>query len=235
MDASPEVLRCRWCRKLLKPTARRDSLYCCKSHRQAAWRFGRSIQEATRAARPLRLAVADPPYPGLSRRYYGSHPDFAGEVDHIALLLRLSAYDGWVLCTSSDALPGLLALCVAQDLRVRIAVWVRGVRSNKATAPLHGWEAVVYVPARSVVSSEPGCDVLIYPARARLSDPNRVTGAKPAPYIAWIFQLLGARPGDQLDDLYPGSGGFLRAWAIYNERSLTPGGDTSPEGETNAP
>ncbi len=47
---------------------------------------------------PLRLAYADPPYPGLSRQYYSTHPDFAGEVDHVELTSRLaSTYDGWTI------------------------------------------------------------------------------------------------------------------------------------------
>ena len=30
----------------------------------------------------MRFAYADPPYPGLSARYYRNEPTFAGEVDH---------------------------------------------------------------------------------------------------------------------------------------------------------
>jgi hypothetical protein len=33
-----------------------------------------------------------------------------------------------------------------------------------------------------------------------------VIGAKPAAVCRWIFTLLGAAPGDTLDDLFPGSG-----------------------------
>ena len=34
-----------------------------------------------------RLGYADPPYPGLAH-LYADHPDFAGEVDHAALIRR---------------------------------------------------------------------------------------------------------------------------------------------------
>lgn len=61
----------------------------------------------------------------------------------------------------------------------------------------------------------PVTDSLIYPARPRATDPGRVIGAKPAVFARWIFDLLGARPGDTLDDLFPGSGGIGRAWAAY--------------------
>lgn len=48
------------------------------------------------AARPLRIAYADPPYIGCAH-LYKDHPDYDGEVDHVALIDRLqSEYDGWV-------------------------------------------------------------------------------------------------------------------------------------------
>jgi len=45
--------------------------------------------------------------------------------------------------------------------------------------------------------------------------PGRVIGAKPAAVCHWIFDLLGAAPGDTLDDLFPGSGAVTRAWAAF--------------------
>ena len=45
--------------------------------------------------------------------------------------------------------------------------------------------------------------------------PGRVIGTKPAAVCRWIFTLLGAGPGDILDDLFPGSGAVSRAWAAY--------------------
>lgn len=44
-----------------------------------------------------------------------------------------------------------------------------------------------------------------------------VIGAKPAAFAYWMFRLLGARIGDTLDDLYPGSGGIARAWDHYQQ------------------
>jgi hypothetical protein len=59
--------------------------------------------------------------------------------------------------------------------------------------------------------------------------PGRVIGAKPAAVCRWIFTLLGAAPGDTLDDLFPGSGAVSRAWAAYTrqEPSPTPAVDES--------
>ena len=56
---------------------------CCSVRcRQARHRFLRSAgrAEAATPTRPLRLAYADPPYPG-SAWLYRDHPDYGGEVD----------------------------------------------------------------------------------------------------------------------------------------------------------
>jgi len=71
--------------------ARRDAVCCSVRCRQARHRFLRAVGYADSVApgRPLRLAYADPPYPGKAR-LYRDHPDYGGEVDHAALLARLA-------------------------------------------------------------------------------------------------------------------------------------------------
>ena len=170
-----------------------------------------------------RLAYADPPYPGNARLYRG-HPDYAGEVDHAALLSRLATYDGWALSTSARALPDVLALAVAQDLRPRVAAWIRGVRPH-ATArhALNGWEPVVYVPVElageGAASRSAGetrrVDVLHHGVRPMTTLPGRVIGAKPATFCRWMFDLIGAGPRDTLDDLFPGSGIVGKTWNAF--------------------
>jgi hypothetical protein len=139
---------CAWCRGPIPAGARRDSVCCSKRCRQARHRFGRAAGRALAAAAvvPLRLAYADPPYPGKAHLYRG-HPDYAGEVDHIMLIARLAAYDGWALSTSAAALPSVLALCPPD---VRIAAWHRGPRVASSWQPLAAWEPVIYIPGRPV-------------------------------------------------------------------------------------
>ena len=269
-DPSREYSRriCLWCRGPISPAARRDAITCSTRCRQARNRFAQGVGTAAPVdgGHPLRLAYADPPYPGKSRKYYGGHPDFAGEVDHAELISRLtSTYDGWVLSTSADALPSLLPLC---PLGTRVAAWHRGERPNKmARGPQNAWEPVLFTGGRlrvaaagqddtsrpaavesdaSLRSSTTAADVrdaatgrhlvgatgsgdprdmsgvlprridsLIYRPGNRTTDPARVVGAKPAVFVRWIFDLLGALPGDEFVDIFPGSGGVARAWRIY--------------------
>lgn len=198
---------------------------------------------------PRRLAYADPPYPGRARRYYGDHPDYAGEVDHAELVASLAAeYDAWALSTAADALQDVLVVCPPG---VRVAAWHRGARPHRsATGPINAWEPVIYggqfrrahqVDASSRSSttrrgeqldlsrgSSRRVDSFVFAPAARTTDPDRVVGAKPAAFWGWMFDLIGATPIDSFTDVFPASGGGARAWDVWcgNASRLTVvGGD----------
>lgn len=218
-DASAVDRRCGLCRAWIPTTARRDAIYCSTRCRQANHRASIRRLELERTAEPVRLAFADPPYPGKARRYYADRPDFAGEVDHDELLSRLAMYDGWALATSSDAVVAIAARCVALGLGPRVAVWLRHPAPHATARIVTAWEALLFVPARRIVAGDTRRlhDVLTAApgARPRPTFPDAVIGMKPPAYCEWIFGLLGALPGDSLDDLFPGSGIVGRAWSQY--------------------
>lgn len=238
-DASPGAAAdgrlCQWCRGPIPASMRADARYCKTPCRQAAHRFGRGQIAAVAAGTPRRIAYADPPYPDKAHIYAG-HPDYAGEVDHRALIAELvdDFPDGWALSTSAAALPMILGLCHELGIadEVRVAAWFRGHRVNRsAVRPVNGWEPVLVYRGR--LKPSPGdlpqrIDALVYPAKPRITDPDRVIGAKPAEFIWWLFELLGLEAHDELVDLFPGSGGISRAWELV-QASHAPGGDTSSE------
>lgn len=137
-------------------------------------------------------------------------------MDHAELVARLVREfpDGWALSTSAAALPKVLALCPPG---VRVAAWFRGERPTVAHVPLSSWEPVILSGGRAYPSPVDArrLDALVHVSRPRLTDPARVVGAKPARFCWWLFDLLGALPGDELVDLFPGSRGVSRAWALY--------------------
>ena len=165
----------------------------------------------------MRFAYADPPYPGQSGLYRG-HVDYAGEVDHPSLIAGMTDWfpDGWALSTSSESLRDVLAV---SPPGVRVAAWFRGERPTASYRPLSTWEPVVVFGGRPHLSPVDGrrVDALIHVSRPRTTDPARVIGAKPAAFCYWLFDLLGARPGDELADLFPGSGGVARAWQTFTD------------------
>ncbi len=245
-DASAQVLRdtsrpggtrriCAWCEKPIPERARRDAVCCSVRCRQARHRFLRAVgyAESVAPGRPLRLAYADPPYPG-NARLYRDHPDYGGEVDHAELIRCLGTYDGWALSTSAEALPAVLALCPPG---VRVAAWHRGERPTRSRWPLSAWEPVIYWGGRQIIrdaGDSRRADSIVCGVAAVTTLPDRVIGAKPAAVCRWIFGLLGAEPGDSLDDLFPGSGAVSRAWAAYTDPSRRPRADASLPGNRDA-
>ena len=56
-----------------------------------------------------------------------------------------------------------------------------------------------------------------------------LVGAKPEAFCAWLFAVLNLRPGDTLDDLYPGTGGVTRAWARYQAQARFLAGEATEQ------
>jgi len=149
----------------------------------------------------VRLAYADPPYPGRAH-LYADHPDYAGEVDHRALIRNLQQYDGWALSTSAAALRDLLPLCPAD---ARVLAWVK----HSITV---SWEPVIVRSARPVRDVRDWIHVEPEAFQWRPKPDTYVIGQKPVPFCEWLFRWLGAEPNDSLADLFPGSGAVGAAW-----------------------
>ena len=159
----------------------------------------------------MRFAYADPPYPGQSADLYGDHPDYAGEVDHAALVGRLCQDypDGWALSTSARALRMVLDLCPPDAW---VAAW------HKTNSP------PIRTTGRRIWTWEP---VIIHGGRsdaARVRDSlasgagYKFPGQKPPIFTRWIAALLGANHDDMIDDLFPGSGAVGRELAAIRQQ-----------------
>lgn len=163
----------------------------------------------------MRFAYADPPYPGRAG-YYEDHPDFAGEVDHEELIERLERDypDGWALSTAASSLREILPLCPRS---ARVCAWNRrAFFPAKSKRPLSSWEPLIVARGREYPTAAPRStrDALAYHGRFN-AFPGALIGMKPPQFSVWMFQQLGAGPGDSFDDLFPGSGAVARAWESY--------------------
>jgi len=202
---------CRWC-NVVELTGRGDQLTCSKRCRQARARFRRHVERAAHAGGGLSLGYADPPYVGKAHLYKG-HRDYRGEVNQADLLERLQVHDGWALSTDEEGVRVLEPVLPLYEHR--IGIWVRGSRDGQTLGPRSSWEAVIYKPARAVPDTDHTDDSLVYTARPRLTDPDRVVGQKPAAFWGWLFRLLCARPADTFTDYFPASGAGQRAWDAF--------------------
>jgi len=163
----------------------------------------------------MKIGYADPPYPGCAH-LYSDHEDFAGEVDHKELLERLERdFDGWLLHTSSVAIPQIAPL-VPEG--ARWMAWVKPFAAFKRNVSVaYAWEPVIVKAARKpvvkphiVMRDWHSCGITME---------RGLTGAKPAPLCFWAFEVLGARPGDDLCDLFPGTGAVTKAWESWQRQT----------------
>lgn len=161
----------------------------------------------------MKFGYADPPYPGLAH-LYKDHPDYAGEVDHAALIARLqSEFDGWILHTSSVAIPIVAPLLPAD---ARWGAWVKSFAAfKKGVRPAYAWEPIVFKPMRRMAENYSGSFVQRDWIEAPMTMRRGFCGAKPEKVCHWAFEVVGADPSDEFCDLFPGSGAVGRAWESW--------------------
>lgn len=161
----------------------------------------------------MRCGYADPPYPGCAH-LYRSQADYAGEVDHAALVARLLAeFDGFMLHTSSVELDYVLGLFPGRlkDLGCRVMPWVKPFAAFKRNVSVaYAWEPMIVRPVRKPVVSKRVVMRDWFSESITLR--KGLTGVKPKRLCRWAFEVLGLQPSDELVDLYPGSGAVTRAW-----------------------
>jgi len=161
----------------------------------------------------MRIAYADPPYVGQSKKHYGKEETYAGEVDHAELIAILCADypDGWALSCSSPSLRLLLPLCPDD---VRVGAWVKPFAAFKVNVnPGYCWEPVIFRGGRKQRSRDE--DTVRDWVSANITLRRGLSGVKPDAFCFWLFDLMGMRPGDDLVDLFPGSKAVTKAWTRY--------------------
>lgn len=155
----------------------------------------------------MRFAYADPPYLGCGASHYGKHHPEAAIWDdpetHRRLIERLcDEYgDGWALSLHEPSLRVILNMC-PED--VRTASWCKSFASFKPNVTrAYTWEPVIFRGGRKIERSEPTWpDHIVEPITMR----KGLTGAKPPRFCRWVLNGLGYRPGDEMVDLFPGTG-----------------------------
>lgn len=168
----------------------------------------------------MKFAYADPPYIGQAKRHY-SHDPLCAEVDHAELIQRLCREfpDGWALSASAPSLGLILTLCPPG---YRIAVWCKSFCAFKRNVrPAYAWEPVIFFGGRNPMN---GHRALIPEKNGKQTTPKDfivepitlqkgLVGAKPAKVCAWILDLLNVEAGDEMHDLYPGTGIMSKVFA----------------------
>jgi hypothetical protein len=167
------------------------------------------------------IGYADPPYIGCAH-LYKDHPDYAGEVDHKRLIEELEyAYDGWILHAAATPVSMAILAPLVERTGARWCSWVKGFAAFKRNVPVaYAWEPVIIKPARKPVVSKRQVNRDWIQESITLR--RGLTGAKPEAVCHWAFELVGARPEDTMQDMFPGTGAVLKAWSTWQGKFNLP-------------
>lgn len=160
----------------------------------------------------MRVAYADPPYIGQAKRHYTNDPSGvdAEEVDHAALIAQLERdYDGYALSLSAASLSDVMAMYAPfwDRKRHRILAWVKPFAAWKSVNPAYCWEPIIIKQPRG--ANYPRVRDYVV---ANMTTQRGTHGAKPSDFCYWLFCALNLTADDDLVDIFPGSGGVMRAW-----------------------
>lgn len=173
----------------------------------------------------MKIGYADPPYIGCAH-LYKNQDDYGGEVDHETLINKLETeYDGWVL--HAAATPKSLAILgpLIAKTDARWMAWTKGFAAFKKNVSVaYAWEPVIVKPARKPVVSKRL--VMRDWVQCSITMKRGLTGTKPEAVCHWAFEMVGARPEDTLDDIFPGSGAVGKAWATWQGKFTLPTAST---------
>tara|TARA_R100000365_G_scaffold2438_1_gene7696 strand:+ start:3269 stop:3862 length:594 start_codon:yes stop_codon:yes gene_type:complete len=177
----------------------------------------------------MKFAYADPPYLGRAEYYTAHHPDAKIWDDpeaHRSLIYRLQDEysDGWAMSLSEQSLRTILPMCPAG---ARVAAWIadRPRFAGKPVAVRRHFEPVIFMGGRGWSDTGNRTADFVITAQQPTNEPRYVmdksairagkifVGRKPHAFGIWIMDLLGVRPGDTVDDLFPGSGAVGHAIA----------------------
>ena len=166
--------------------------------------------------RPIRFTYADPPYLGCGRLYAQHHPDaliWDDPEQHRRLIeqLETDSPDGWAL---SMSVPSMRVILPMLPDRARVLAWVKPFAAfKKHVNPSSAWEPVALAGGRK--RTDANTYMRDYVAES-ITLKKGLTGAKPERFCFWLFDCANLQPGDELIDLFPGSGSVSDAWHRYS-------------------
>ena len=194
----------------------------------------------------LKLVIADPPYLGRASTWYGSsirksqlgaihggtakinykpadyHPEahlWDDPNKHQTLITELeNNYDGFALCMAHDNLQDLLPMF---SVKIKVCIWHKWTLPSRSVIS-NNYEPVIIRVPDSRKGAKKGFttpDVFTYQKREGVG----FAGRKPEAFTHWLLNLMQYQEGDELIDLFNGSGAVVDAINSYPQKLSTGG------------
>lgn len=180
------------------------------------------------------MAIADPPYLGRANRWYGdgcgdgygigkadTHPEakkWDDPATHIQLVNDLNAnYDCWAIALTAHSLSTYLSV-IKTDSRngIRVMSWIKPAAVTSGSRITNNWEPVIVKVSKERRGWNTGEHAKDYLIANSLK--SNFIGAKPEAWTHWVLDVMGFTEGDQLTDIFAGSGAVMRALNSYQSR-----------------
>ena len=186
----------------------------------------------------MKLAIADPPYLGRAVRWYSkegcgdgyginqadNHPQAAiwdTPEAHADLAKQLlNEYDGFAIALTVHSLSTYLSVIETDSHNgIRVGAWIKPQSIPSGSRIKTSWEPVIFKIPKERRGYKAGkkCDDHL------IANPPRLGfyGAKPQEWTHWALDVLGYQQGDEVIDLFAGSGAVSEAIKSYRfERGL---------------
>jgi hypothetical protein len=193
-----------------------------------------TITKLMSAMSNLKLAIADPPYLGRANRWYGdgcgdgyglgradSHPEAKKWDDpkaHIELVHDLNNnFDSWAIAMTVHSLSTYLSV-IDTDSRngIRVMSWIKPAAVTSGSRVTNSWEPVIVKIAKERRGWNSGVHIKDYLSAAPMR--SGFIGAKPEAWTHWVLDAMGYTEGDELTDIFAGSGAVTHALNSYRSR-----------------
>ena len=178
----------------------------------------------------MKFIIADPPYLGRAVRYYGqggcgygygigqadNHPQahiWDNPETHKKLAQDLlDNYDGFAIALTVHSLSTYLEV-IKTDSRnnIRIMSWIKPSAVPSGNRISTSWEPVIIKMAKGRKNHNEGVRMKDY----LIANPPRQNfmGSKPQEWTNWVLDAMGFRDGDEVTDMFEGSGAVTKAIA----------------------
>lgn len=180
----------------------------------------------------MKFAIADPPYLGSAHRWYGvggrakgqgkgradEHPEaylWDSPAAHMELAHKLvSEFDGFAIAGTSHSLSTYLSIIeTGRENGIRVLSWIKPASIPSGSRITQSWEPVIIKVPHSRKGRGKGkqmVDYLIAPAPRK-----GFAGSKPIAWTHWVLDAMGVQQGDEVIDLFNGSGAVSSAIESY--------------------
>lgn len=186
----------------------------------------------------MKFAIADPPYLGRAKRWYGvggigkgygigqadQHPEaekWDKPESHKNLIKHLDQnYDGFAIALTNHSLDIYLSeIKIGTATLYRVMAWVKPMSAPSANRIRNAWEPVII--------KTPEIRKGYTTKFARINDyliesppRNGFKGQKPKKWTYWVLDAMGVDKDDEIEDLFIGSGAVTQAINDYKKEKF---------------